>query len=116
MRGQRFQKRSQSGQSIIEYSLILSIVLLVILAMSPAIKRSTQGMIKVVADQVGVQQNGDQVFDRQTGHLIEVVTTTRATLQKQTQDTLGVFNYTYGDVTFVDSTSLVNLGSRNQTF
>ncbi len=47
------------GQTIVEYSLLLGIVIAVLLILTPMVKRSTQGMVKVVADELGYQRNAE---------------------------------------------------------
>lgn len=60
---------SSRGQTFVEYTLLLGILIAIMLAMSPMIKRGTQGMVKVVADELGVQQNAEQ-DDNNSGHMI----------------------------------------------
>ena len=43
----------RKGQSILEYTIVLGVIVIVMSAMGPMIKRGTQSLIKVVADQVG---------------------------------------------------------------
>ena len=67
-------------------------------------------MIKFVADQVGNQQEGDQLFDSRTGHLKESYTTTRARMDTTTEDVAGYVNYIYADALLTESNQLVNMG------
>ena len=104
---------NQKGQTIIEYSLLLGIVLVVIIAMQPMIKRAGQGMIKVVADQIGNQQEADQRAFYNTGtqgHLEQAMTSTRAIVDTTTVEFLNLTNYLHGDVTYIDSEQQSNLG------
>ena len=103
--------RQQGGQSMVEYTIVLSIVVLVLFAMNPLIKRTSQGMIKVVADQIGIQNQADQQFDG-SGHLQKSLTTTRASMIKETQEFLGTTNYIYDDTIETKVKSQSNLGVR----
>jgi len=101
--------KNRKAQSIMEYTIVLGTIVLIMFAMGPAVKRGTQALIKVVADQIGNQANSDQAFDR-SGHLEKSYVTTRSTVGKRTEDFLGVTNYIYSDATYTESTSLVNQG------
>jgi len=98
-----------SGQTFIEYTIVIGAVVMAILAMSTAVKRGTQGMIKVVADEVGVQEDADQAFD-ETGHLESSITTTRTTIDKTISEFVGETTYGYDDVTITDTDLSINLG------
>jgi hypothetical protein len=59
------------GQSILEYTIIVGIVTVVLYYMGTSIKRGVQSLIKVTADQVGTQSNGDQEFnDTKEGYMV----------------------------------------------
>lgn len=99
----------KKGQSILEYTILLGAVVLIMFAMGPMIKRGTQSLIKVVADQVGTQQNAEQTFDER-GHLESSFTSTRGSADKQTMDLLGTTTYVFDDATTTTSNALINLG------
>jgi Flp pilus assembly pilin Flp len=62
--------RSRRGQSILEYTVIVGIVVVILSYMGTGIKRGVQSLVKVTADQVGNQQNSDQDFnDTQQGYM-----------------------------------------------
>jgi len=98
----------QKAQIFLEYVLVLAAVVLTMLAMNQLIKRGTQGMIKVVADQVGNQAAADQQFN--SSYLKEMYTTTRAATTKIKTEFLRETTYTYGDVTSITSDSVINMG------
>lgn len=102
-------KSSTRGQSVLEYTILLGVVVLVMFAMGPMLKRGTQSLIKVVADQVGVQQNAEQKFD-ESGHLESSYTATRGSMDKQIQDLAGTISYVFNDVSVTTSNALINLG------
>ncbi len=99
----------KKGQSILEYTILLGVIVLVMFAMGPMLKRGTQSLIKVVADQVGTQQNAEQKFD-DTGHLESSYTATRGSTDKQTFDSVGTTTYVFNDVSMTTANALVNLG------
>ena len=63
-----------SGQTFVEYTLMIGVSIAILLALVPMIKRGTQGMVKVVADELGVQQNAEQKNDGSGGLMTSVVT------------------------------------------
>jgi hypothetical protein len=67
------QLKFKQAQSVLEYTIIMGIITIVIFSMSILIKRSVQGMVKIVADQVGNQENSEQKFDKD-GHLENSIT------------------------------------------
>ena len=99
----------KKGQTILEYTILLGVVVLIMFSMGPMIKRGTQSLIKVVADQVGTQQNAEQSFDDR-GHLESSNTSTQGSADKQTMDLLGTTTYVFDDTTDTASNALINLG------
>ena len=99
-----------------EYIVVMAIVIAVLIAMNPMIKRGTQGFIKVVADQIGVQNESDQRFNSErAGHLQRSYSATRVKSDKVTIDTFGVVNYYYpGDEIQGDADQYSNLGYSEQ--
>ena len=99
----------KKAQSILEYTVFLGAIVLVMFAMGPMLKRGTQSLIKVVADQVGVQQNAEQKFD-DTGYLESSYAATSGFTDKQTRDLVGTITYFFNDETVTTSNALINLG------
>lgn len=99
----------RKGQTILEYTIVLGVIVIIMSAMGPMLKRGTQSLIKVVADQVGVQQNAEQKFDER-GHLDASYASTRGSMDKQTLDSIGVTTYIFNDLTTTQSNALMNLG------
>ena len=100
---------NKKAQSILEYTILLGVIVIVMFAMGPMLKRGLQSLIKVVADQVGVQQNAEQKFD-DTGHLEAAYISTRGSMDKQTHDFIGTTSYIFNDLTTTQSNALINLG------
>lgn len=103
------KKNNYRAQSMLEYVTLIAVAVSVLIAMSNYLKRGVQGMVRTVSDQVGDQQNAEQKFD-DAGHLINAVTVTRSTTDKETRERVGVVNYIFSDVTQTFSTSTVNAG------
>ncbi len=101
--------KEKKAQTIIEYTMILGVIAMILFAMNTMVKRGIQGMIKVVADQVGNQESAEQRFD-DTGHMETSSAHIRADLDKVTGEFGGVTTYIYGDVTETGSTTVTNLG------
>lgn len=56
--------KQSSAQTFVEYAVLLGVVVTVMLAMAPMLKRGTQGLVKTVADQIGNQSAADQGADK----------------------------------------------------
>lgn len=96
---------------MIEYTTILITVIAIVAAMSTMIRRSSQGWIKLVSDQIGVQNLADQRFnDLQQAQLDESYSTIRSDTSKSTLEVAGVINYIFDDIIRTDSNQSVNLG------
>ena len=103
---------TNKAQVLLEYTIIIGIITLIFFAMNTLLKRGIQGMVKVVADQVGRQENADQRFD-ESGHMESSYAVTRSSLDKTTGELAGVKSYTYSDVIFTDTETVSNLGFIN---
>ena len=103
------------GQSVVEYSLIIGIVIAVFIILSPMVKRATQAMVKVVADEVGIQQNAEQ--NSEAGLISTEVKTNVDTLQRREEWRAGITHSvqaTYTDQTTTNTTTHSNLGTRDK--
>jgi uncharacterized protein (UPF0333 family) len=79
---------ARRGQTILEYTIIVGIVVVVLSYMGTGIKRGFQSLVKVAADQVGNQQNADQDFtDVRQGYMNSSVSNTQEIKNKQTTET-----------------------------
>lgn len=109
--------KDRQAQTLAEYVILIGIVLLVLTAMTPAVRRGIQSIVKVTADQLGNQHNADQSADEESGYLVSSKTSTTSFSQK----TIGESpNYsaeyrTRGSVA-TNATSEVNLGFTNRVF
>ncbi len=101
--------KGQRAQIFLEYVIVIGVVVLIMIAMSTMIKRGTQGMIKVVADQIGEQANAEQRFD-DTGFLESSYTSTRAITSKTKEELSGVTTYIFGDTTTIKSNVHIDMG------
>lgn len=97
-----------------EYSLIAGLAVAILMIMAPLVRRGAQGMIKIVADQVGEQEESEQVYDDiEAGYLDYSYTTTRALANKKSKQRLWVFNTIYSESTSSSSNALMSLGFTN---
>jgi hypothetical protein len=105
---------STKGQTIIEYSLVLGIIVTVVLAMQPMIKRAGQAMIKMVADEIGNQQEADQrAFYENSlaeGHLDYANSISQSIIDTQTVEFMGATSYTHDDLITTSTDQSSNLG------
>lgn len=117
---------NKRAQSLVEYTIVLGIVVGIITAMQAMVQRGAQGMIKIVADQVGAQRNAEQLSfrdsnssavldeERRGGALDHSYTTVRSSTNKERQDFLGTTSYLFSDVVETTTTAQVNLGFTEQ--
>lgn len=102
--------KSSTGQTILEYVAVIGLAIAVLMAMGPMMRRGIQGMIRLVADQVGDQRSADQLADDKYGHLINSVAISRARIDKVTKDRVGEVNYIYEDRAVSGTRTFANLG------
>jgi hypothetical protein len=99
-----------TGQTFLEYCLLIGIVAGVVIAISPMVKRATQGMIKLVSDQVGNQVNAEQDLG-DDGYLEETYSLSTIERRKRIIENMGTTEYMYnGTEIRTESTSTSNLG------
>ncbi len=106
-------KKFNRAQSIAEYSTVLLLVLSIFVTMNVFVKRGAQGLIRMVADEVGNQQRGDQVFNV-AGHVLESYAVSRGRTDRETREGLdgqGVLNYVSRDSSVVTANAHFNLGT-----
>ena len=104
----RSPQNKETAQVFLEYVIIVSVVILVLIAMSTLIKRGTQGMIKVVADEIGLQANAEQ--NAAEGYLKYSNVLTRARAGERTLENVGDTVYAYDDEVSTTQRSIINLG------
>ncbi len=110
------------AQSLLEYVVLIGVVATAFIFISVFFKRGINGMIKVTADQIGVQANSDQFPDPKygsnadltRGYLVSSDTASQLSTQKQSVENFGTFNYAVDDRVETQSNSLVNLGFTNR--
>ncbi|MBZ0165295.1 MAG: hypothetical protein K8I00_00710, partial [Candidatus Omnitrophica bacterium] len=101
----------QKAQSMIEYTTIMITIIAIVAAMSTIIRRGSQGWIKLVADQIGVQNLADQKFnDIRQSQLDSSYSLVRSDTQKRTLEVAGVINYIFDDVIQTDGNQVLNMG------
>jgi len=98
------------AQSLGEYVLVVSMIIAFMAVMFPMVKRGTQSIIKVSADQIGIQKNADQTFTPDSGWLDSSNTITHSISEKSQQDIPGAI--IMGTSVNIDSSarSLTNMG------
>ena len=101
---------TEDGQTFVEYGLLLGIVVSVLIAVSPMVRRATQGMVKLVSDQIGNQVNAEQDGGSQ-GYLEDSYTLSQVDARKRTIEYLGETEFIFdGTQTKTISTATTNLG------
>ncbi len=98
------------GQSVIEYILLIGMLVTVLYVMAPAFKRAMQSVIKVTADQVGVQLNADQEFNSTSSFLNRSETNTVLSFDRTTLSQNYATRYLVNDLTDTSTKSQTNMG------
>jgi uncharacterized protein (UPF0333 family) len=103
---------NNKGQLLAEYAIYVGIIVIVVIAMSPMIRRASQGMIRMTADQIGTQENSDLSAHAQEedGYLIKSVTNVYASTNTLLEEVTGDIIYTYDDETRMESNTRTNVG------
>ena len=108
------------AQTILEYVTLIGIITVVMVTITPYLKRSVQSVVKVTADQMGVQNAADQTdpkVDQKSSYIVEAFTSTKVSNDKQLREIPGgKTQYIYGDRTESISNSLQNLGFTNRSY
>ena len=99
----------RTGQTFLEYTLLFGILVAVLVAMSPLIRRGAQSMVKVVADQVGNQLEAEQ-RGGEAGHLISSNTLQAFSRETIKGDRIYSPSYVYDDTTRTSTNVLLNQG------
>ncbi len=110
---QRKKRNEQHAQSVLEYTIVLGIVSLVVITMSTMIKRFTQGTVKIVADQVGNQANGDQIFEEDRGFMEASYTRTKSKTDTTLLERSGERFKFYNDLTATETNTYSDLGRQD---
>jgi uncharacterized protein (UPF0333 family) len=99
------------GQTLLEYTVVVGLVLLILVTMSPLMKRTIQGMVKGVADQIGNQKDSDQDFNSERGGVMEnSYTTMRSQMIEDTRQVNSTTIYGYDSTMDTAMNSATNLG------
>ena len=109
MRDEGRKIKPRKAQTILEYTIVMGVIVVIMFAMGPMIKRGIQSLIKTVADEIGIQRNADQRFD-ESGHLVSSDVSTNSTVDKVTSGLSGTTVYSYNDTTGTISATVVDLG------
>ena len=96
----------KKGQTFVEYTIVIGVVILIIFAMGPMMKRGIQSLIKTVADEIGIQRNADQRLDGGS-YLASSEGSTNSTVDKQIGGTSGTTVYFFNDTTVTTSRAVV---------
>ncbi len=112
----KINPRLKAAQTIVEYTLLFGVLVGLLVAMTPMIRRASQGMIKIVADQVGSQKNAEQAFDER-GELTQQRSLTTTRRETAVHENFGNIIYQYrSDSTQVQTATLSNMGWAERQF
>lgn len=106
----RKKRNCEVAQGMLEYVLLVGIIVATLLAMSNAIKRGTQSLIQVAADEIGLQQNADQKVNNETGYINFQNAVTQQNAEKRIVERVGILNYISNDSSTTTTQTLSNGG------
>ena len=102
--------KPRHGQTFIEYTILIGVLVTVLFAMSPMMRRGVQSMVKVMADQVGTQRNAEQLGGK-FGHMINSTSLSQTRQNVESWERLGEIGKDYHtDRTFTQSSTFLNQG------
>ncbi len=115
-------KSRDSGQTVVEYIVLIGIITAALIVMGPLFKRGVQSLVKVTSDQIGDQQNADQDFldandpGATGGYLVGSDTRVTGQVNKivKTGNFSGVAGIAVNESTNTTADSQTNLGKLNQ--
>ena len=104
----------RSGQNLLEYTIILSVVITIFITLNPLIKRTVQGMIRTAADQIGNQEGAEQEFNEVDGYTIQLIQTSDSHTRKNIKEgrSTGITDIFYDDYSSTYSVTNSFLGHR----
>jgi len=115
-----YEEKKRLGQGLLEYSMILSVIVMIFVSMGPMLKRNTQSMIKLLADQVGSQQNAEQLRGdseediqeqkKRKGYLEKSDTNTIIDSESMQIEEAGKQEYEYDEKMTIESKTRTNMG------
>ena len=108
--GANLMKRGIKAQNLIEYTVVLGVVVTIFIVMNPFIVRSIQTMIKATADQIGTQQNAEQIFNEERGYLVSSYLSMNSKANQTRKDFLGETEYLVNETTTTGKKDDTNLG------
>ena len=103
------RKKPITAQTFVEYTLLIGAVVALLIAMMPMLRRSSQAMVQVVADQVGVQSGAEQEKS-DDGYFLGSNATTYSQTHRYTKERLGTTTYMPDETIATDSKMMSNLG------
>ncbi len=98
------------GQTIIEYVILMSIVVMILYAMGPSFKRGVQGVVKVTADQLRPQHEAEQDFSYDQSHLTSSDTRSMVNNQRSIQKLNYMSSVSVNEITASSTQTQTNMG------
>ena len=98
------------AQMISEYALLLSLVVIIMVTMFTLIKRSTQKLTQLAADQIGRQVNAEQDFASNKGFMINQLRTSAFQTQHDKVYRFNDKGYGFNDSTYSSTKTYSNQG------
>ncbi len=110
--------KSLHGQSVLEYVLLVGLITVVLFAMMQGVKRGTQSLVKVAADEISNQEqsdqfvryNGQDIINNRTGYMDSSNSLTTIESEKQIVQRYGIINYIPDEYQQTLSNTLTNMG------
>lgn len=87
----------QRAQAFLEYVMVITIIVMAVMTLMPMLRRGSQSLVKVAADQIGDQVNSEQDFN--AAHLVRSTTTSHVGGGTQTSAQAGVMKEIMNETT-----------------
>ncbi|MBF0483768.1 MAG: hypothetical protein HQL25_03570 [Candidatus Omnitrophica bacterium] len=103
-------RQRKKAQTFVEYSLILGVIVVTILALRPMIMRGGQSMVKTMTDQIANQQSAEQDFSQ--GYLKEQKEKVATDARRYKGENRGNYFFGYNETTRTTMNMTYNMGYR----
>jgi hypothetical protein len=87
------KKDQNKAQTIIEYTFLMGVIFAIGMAMTPMVKRTSQAMVKMISDQIGAQEDAEQIGGKM-GIVVNATVDTRVSETKSKEEDMGETTYT----------------------
>ena len=103
------KRLKKKAQTVLEYTFLLGVIFAIGVVMSTMVKRTAQAMVKMMSDQVGVQEDAEQIGGKR-GIMINSTMQTQLSASKTKEEDMGEITYSIMRGQVARSETYGNLG------